>query len=1291
MYHYKYYTKCSEHFYYYLLKTNKTLSNEENNMIINILDNNPNETYLCGLSNIKNIVLNSVLIGYKMNIISVFNTNFLSILNKLKINSVIRCEKYHIIDKTIYDSDAFDMMVYQLYDKLPDMFVEHTIEELSHHPHVFHVSDIQKYNNDNNLGFDEMDINNYSEYFNTVAKRKPTNIELFDLSQSNSEHSRHWFFNANIYIDDVKQEDSLFSLIKKPLKENNTDSLVAFSDNSSVIKGGKIKYMGVYDGIYQTVEEEFNPLLTVETHNFPTGIAPFEGATTGVGGRLRDVYATGRGGLMIAGIAGYAVGNLLLPDYQLNKETEYDSNQIPGWKILIEASNGASDYGNKIGEPLILGFTRNYGNNVFFCRGRKIERYRYEWFKPIMLSGGIGMVNTRHLYKEKVEKDMLIIRAGGSAFRLGLGGGSASSVNQDENKNLDNAVQRGNAEMENRLYKFVRTMIERLDKNPMLVVHDQGAGGPANVTREIVDKMGGIVDLNNLNLGDETLSSLEKWVSEFQESITFLINENDLEIVERVGNDESVEIEIFGKVNDSGHMKVIDSSKNVTKNDVINETEKTILDFDIEKINMLSQKSYRYSSNNVLSNGKVDNDNGLYMYYGIKRYLFSMVCGKNYTEILKRVFSVLSVGSKRFLVNKVDRSVSGLVVQQQTCGYAQIPVSDYGLTLMSLNDTCGIATSIGEQPIKSLVDVESSIKLSIGEMLTNLMFVKIKNFESIKCSGNWMASPKLGNEGYLFHKAVKCVSEELTKLGIAIDGGKDSLSMTTNINRQGIEENVKSPLTFVITSYAFVPNVYERVTPDFKKAGNLIMYVNLGNNYNNMGGSALYQAFGELGQGDYDVDLLKVRDVFKVVQKYLSKNVIYAGHDRSDGGLITTLSEMAFSGNKGFDVRITQMDSETISDEDEVNVLFNEELGIVLEVCDENYGQLFKELKEITPTYMIGNVTEKHKLKMINWRRPVGVTCLDDSMEEFRNYWEKTSFELEKKQTPLSLVKEEKKNIYFRKQIKYRSDGVVTPIINKRKVGVVREVGSNGEREMAFAFKKVGHEVYDITTNMLLDDPTILNEMDILAFVGGFSYSDVLGSANGWASVLMNDEFILSELNKFRKNNKKYALGICNGFQLLTLLGWFDDIPCLYGHKVRIVKNDSKRFESRFVNIKIDKKTNNEFLKYNKNDILGVWSAHGEGKIVITENGKIVDGSNDLYTKLVDYAPIKYIDDSTNPTTKYPFNPNGSRGGMASLSSYDNRILGIMPHIERSFLKSQCPFDMLGNKDNFTPWILMFI
>ena len=1309
----KYYTFFTENiydsnsYYYYLIQTNKILNNQEQNMIKNLINNNPNEKILEKKDIKQNLLYldNLTIIGPKLHLRTVFDTNFTNILKRLSFNQILRCEKYNIFLFKNVDLKNFDMMVYQVYNKLPLTFDNYDIQTHSKHPTIFFVNDISSYNDKHNLGFDDQDIKNYNNYYENIVKRKPTNIELFDLSQSNSEHSRHWFFNANIYIDDILQKESLFKLIKKPLQDKKYNSLVAFCDNSSVIKGYNINYLRTINNKYKNIYTCYNPLLTAETHNFPTGIAPFEGASTGIGGRLRDVYATGKGALMIAGSAGYSVGNLLLPNYNLDYEKEYEFmplEQLKGWKILIEASNGASDYGNKIGEPIILGFTRNYGNTLYYNdKNNNIIKQHYEWFKPIMFTGGIGMINSCHLYKDVIKPELLIIRAGGPAYRLGLGGGSASSTNQNTNNNTNqNAVQRGNPEMENRLYKFIRNLIERLNENPILVIHDQGAGGPANVTKEIVEGCGGIVDLKKMKLGDPTLSSLEKWVSEFQESITFLIEKKDLNLVYDIGNLESVNIEVFGKTTNDNHLKVKDTSNNVQKlniNGIINNDDNTIIDFDLNKINSLTNKTYKY---NTEEKNLVFNDKSIY----------NKIYNQDLEQIIKRVFSLLSVGSKRFLVNKVDRSVSGLVVQQQTCGYTQLPVSDYGLTLLSHNNMEGIATSIGEQPIKSLLDVKSSIKLTIGEMLTNLMFVQIEDFNSIKCSGNWMAAPKLDNDGYYFYKAVECVSNELSNLGIAIDGGKDSLSMATKINNT----NVKSPLTFVLSSYVSVPNVYNRVTPDFKNENNIILFVELGNSLKNISGSALYQTYNILGCKEKvpDPDLDKVKNVFNIIQTYLininSKNkIIYSGHDVSDGGLITTLLEMAFSGNKGIVINIP--DELKIKDYKQlVDFMFSEDLGIVLEIDKNNYSNLLKELNNITNTYLLGYISNNKYIKIHN----KNYIYLNTPMPKLRNYWEATSFALEEMQTPVNLVKDERYNIYIRDEVPYSSISYSNnkySIPNyiqykyKPKAGIIREVGSNGEKEMAAAFNIANFDVFDINTNILFNNPEIINEMDVIAFVGGFSFSDTLGSANGWASSLLNNEKIYYQLNKFRQNPKKYVLGICNGFQLLTLLGWFDDIfeniidnkNDINKFKFRITKNDSKRFESRFVNIKVH--TNNSpFLENNIGDILGIWSAHGEGKIVIYKDNKplFYDENINLYDKLTHFSPIKYIDDKQNTTKKYPFNPNGSYNGIASLVSLDNRVLGMMPHAERSFLKSQwalLPNTLFEeNCHNYSPWMILF-
>ena len=1356
--------KDKEHYIYYLVELN-TINNQQ--QIQQIIDSNPNEILINQneiellKSNLQNSQ-NYIIYGNKMNMKSAFYSNSQNIFQKCDIKNINRIERFHIVTKENFNIETLDLMTMKIYEKLPQCFKNYSIDDISLYPKVLNIKEIKYFNKQEKLGFDEQDIQMYEKYFYNTG-REPTNMELLDLSQSNSEHSRHWFFNGKMEIVEFNKNKnkyerpyinfkSLFDYVKKPLKMNDTGSIIAFKDNSSVIEGYDINYLYPEPNTnlhkYKSKNLGFDILLTAETHNFPTGIAPFEGATTGTGGRLRDVFATGRGGLMIAGTAGYCVGNLLLDDYELDYEENISNKldvKLKGWKILIEASNGASDYGNKIGEPLILGFTRSYGQTMLceYNNEQTQNEERIEWIKPIMFSGGIGSIYQNHTSKKTPMPNMLIVRAGGPAYRIGLGGGAASSTEQKNNNTDDdsyhNAVQRGNAEMENRLYKFLRSCIENFDSNPILVVHDQGAGGPANVTKEIVEPCGGIVDLNNLNLGDNTLSSIEKWVSEFQESITFLINVKDINKIKEIAKRESIDLEFFGYTTNSGKIEVIDTSKDTLKNNInvskslVNKRPENLLELDVHEINNVKKKKYTLTEKkyNILE--------------PISKYINIEDDSKQLENLIKKVFSLISVGSKRFLVNKVDRSVSGLIVQQQTCGYNQLPVSDYGLTLLSSQNKSGIATSIGEQPIKSLLDVENMVSLTIGEMLTNLMFVKIRSFENIKCSGNWMWAPKIENEGYLLFKAVRKLSKILVELGIAIDGGKDSLSMCT----KGFnDEYIKSPRTLVMSSYVGVDDVDYRLTPDLKKVGNKLLYIDLGNNNNRISGSALLNVYNLIGCNDDvpNIDnlnhLYQIKDVFKIVQKYIQSiynkdKIIYSGHDRSDGGLITTILEMAFSGNKAVKLDLN------INKEHIIDYLFNEELGIVLEVDNVSYVSLFERLMDIAPVSIIGEVIEGENIiininnnsqdetKNETQNETQNETILNYSMHKLHEYWEKTSYNLDKKQTNINCVNQEYNNLSNRKELNYRSSIYNEYLKNnilydyekynsynnldylylksKKVVGVIREEGSNGEKEMAACFYNAGFKVLDITTNDLLNNPYVIRDLDIIAFVGGFTYSDTFGSATGWYNVLKSNTILYQELINFRNDKTKYALGICNGFQLLTLLGWFDDIeteintqltqqqttPQQIKLKIRLTQNNSQRFESRFNNIKIYK-NNSVFLHNMEDNVLGVWSSHGEGKICFYDSNTdtSLENNNAIMEIIEKYVPFKYIDDNENNTILYPYNPNGSYNGFASLSSKDGRILGMMPHAERTFLKNNwayIPPNLFNNNSKYSPWFIMFL
>ena len=1125
---------------------------------------------------------------------------------------------------------------------------------------------LERINREMGLGLDERDIEYYYDLFANDMGRNPTNVECFDLGQSNSEHSRHWFFRGRLVIDGREAPQSLIEIIRRPLQVNPANSVIAFKDNSSSIRGYDIETIIPENprgpSRFKKMRLRYDPIFTAETHNFPSGVAPFPGAGTGTGGRIRDIQATGRGGLVIAGTAAYCVGNLLIPGYDLpweDKSFVYPGNLASPLEIEIQASNGASDYGNKFGEPVIQGYTRSFGM-------RLPDGGRCEWIKPIMFTGGIGQMDARHIEKGAPEEGMMVVKVGGPAYRIGIGGGAASSMIQGENTaELDfNAVQRGDAEMEQKMNRVLRACIEMGDANPVVSIHDQGAGGNCNVVKEIVYPAGARIEVRKIQVGDSTLSVLEIWGAEYQEQNALLVRPEHIGIFHELCSREKVPCAVIGRITGDGYIVLYDETDGSTP-----------VNLNLGKIlGEMPQKTFHLE------------------HMPMKTRPLSLPEGLTVREALERVLRLLSVGSKRFLTNKVDRSVTGLIAQQQCTGPLQLTVSDVAVVAQSHFGLTGAAISIGEQPLKTLLDPAAMARLCVGEALTNIVWAKISALEDVKCSGNWMWAAKLPGEGARLYDAAVALGDVLIRLGIAVDGGKDSLSMAARVrDSSGNSETVKSPGTLVISAYATCPDITKVVTPDIKRPGeSRLVYIDLGRGKNRLGGSALAQVYGQTGDESPDVDdpeLLK--RAFNAVQTLIAREIVLSGHDRSDGGLITTLLEMAFAGNCGIDVNIS-----SAGEGRALPLLFAEELGLVIEYLPENEREVVSVFETFSVPYEIIGKTLREKTIQIKLgtRDSEPATVLKEDMRTLRGIWEETGYQLERLQANPECAEQERESCFDRPGPDFRLsfDPADTPPVllesaAKPKVAVIREEGSNSDREMTSAFFQAGFEPWDITMTDFIGGRVSISDFRGLVFVGGFSYADVLDSAKGWAGVIRFNNRVWDEFQGFYHRQETFSLGVCNGCQLMALLGWvpwqgMDDTA-----QPRFIRNTSGRFESRFSSVRILPGPS-IMLKGMEGSVLGIWVAHGEGRAYFPDKDVLEKVERD------NLAQIRYVDDNNGITMKYPFNPNGSAAGIAGLCSPDGRHLAVMPHPERTFLKWQWPWMPADWKENLraSPWLRMF-
>jgi len=1202
-------------------------------------------------------------LGPRMNFATAYSTNIVAICQTCGLEKVTRIERSrrHVlpagVDRERFVRDHHDRMTECLYDRRLETFETGIVPEP-----VFEIPLLEKGPNAlleiPGLAMDEWDRELYHHYFVKEERRNPTIVEIRDLDNANSEHSRHGYFKGKQLIDGVEMPETLMEIVKSTLRANPSNSVIAFKDNSSGIRGYDcwtiIPEQPGKPAPFRNQKVQYHIIFTAETHNFPTGVAPFPGAETGTGGRIRDVQATGRGGLVVAGTAGYCVASLLVPGYDLpweDKNAVYPLSLASPLDIEIKASDGASDYGNKFGEPVILGFTRSFDQKA-------PSGERWAWIKPIMFTGGIGQLDATHVEKGDARPGILIVQVGGPAYGIGLSGGSASSKLQgDQEEELDfNAVQRGDAEMEQKMNRVIRACIEMREANPIVSIHDQGAGGPANVLKELVEKAGGRVELRQIKLGDPTLSVLMIWIAEYQERCGFLISPERIEEFKSICEREKVNCEILGKVTGDGRFVVHDE-----------QDDSTPVNLNLAKVlGNMPQKTFKDKR--------------------IEPSLKPLELPKDVSieDALSRVLRNLAVGSKRFLTSKVDRSVTGLIAQQQCCGPLQLTVGDVAVVAQSHFGLTGAATSIGEQPVKMLIDPAAGTRMAVGEALTNIVWAQISRLEDIKCEANWMWAPKLPGEGAALYDAVGAMRDLMIQTGIAVDGGKDSLSMATRIG----DDVVKSPRELVISAYATMPDITKVVTPDLKNPGHSqLIFIDIAGGKARLGGSVLAQAYGQLGDESPDVDdPAMLKRAFQAIQKLISEDLIRAGHDISDGGILTSILEMAFAGNCGLNIR---MDGSWSPFER----LFAEELGVVLECHVRDVRKVTEVLDSFQlRSSVIGETTEEKKILVTYHSQKV----LESDMRALREGWEETSYQIDRLQRNPQSADEEKKNIYDRKGPSYviPFEPKPTPASfleakDKPDVAILREEGSNGDREMTSAFYQGGFRPWDVTMTDLISGRITLDRFRGLVAVGGFSYADVPESAKGWAAATRFNEKLRKMFEDFYHRSDTFSLGVCNGCQLFALLGWVPWLGIADAKQPRFVQNVSGRFESRWVTVKILESPAIMF-KGMVGSTLGIWVAHGEGRLRFPDKALM----DEVRAKKL--VPIVFVDDEGRMegevSKSYPFNPNGSPFGIAGLCTRDGRHLAIMPHPERAFLKWQWPWmpASLYNGLKASPWIQMF-
>jgi len=1169
-----------------------------------------------------NSELNKDLIGPRAAMVSPWSTNAVEICQNMGLQSILRIEKYKPAND---DSIDFDPMLNEKFKSLKqDIFsVNATPDKIKY------IQNIEKYNQDEGLALSRDEI----VYLNDVSKkinRELTDSEIFGFSQVNSEHCRHKIFNGKFVIDGNEKDESLFSLIKKTSKVNPENIVSAYKDNVAFIKGPKIIQFAPSksDEANFYISKEIDTVISLkaETHNFPTTVEPFNGAATGSGGEIRDRLAGGRGSIPLAGTAVY------MTPYSRINEKEWEKNicerkwlyQSPV-EILIKASNGASDFGNKFGQPLISGSVFTFENDD----NGEIQSYD----KVIMLAGGIGFANKNHSIKNKPKKDDLIVIMGGDNYRIGMGGAAVSSADTGEfSTGIElNAIQRSNPEMQKRVANAIRGTVEN-DENCIVSIHDHGAGGHLNCLTELVEETGGFIELDNLPIGDPTLSNKEIIGNESQERMGLIIKRENIHEFIQICERERAPVYIVGKVTDDGRFTIYSEKTNLK-----------CVDLDLGHF-------FGSSPQTILKDKSVS-----------KKYNQIKYSTKLIHKYVEQLFSLESVGCKDWLTNKVDRCVGGKVAKQQCVGELQLPLNNCGVMALDFSTRHGVATSIGHSSISALIDPESGSKNSIAEALTNIIWAPIENnLKGVSLSANWMWPCRNYGEDARLYKAVDSLSKFAIELGINIPTGKDSLSM----NQKYEDIEVKSPGTVIISATAHCSDIYNIIEPPLKANKGSVFYINLSSDDYKLGGSAFSQIIGNIG-----VDTPTINDskyflnVFDTIQKMIKKKLIISGHDVGSGGLITTLMEMCFSTNNiGAKIDLT-----SLNEKDSVKLLFSENSGIVIQCKDK------KSEKEIMDSgiraYRIGEVTNSNNLVIKNHDNDF----LFD-LDKFRDYWFSTSTLLDKKQTSNNLADVRFKN-YKKQPLKYKFpknfEGNLIKLTSGKKpiAAILREKGSNSERELANALHIAGFDVKDVHMTDLLSGKENLKDVKFLGAVGGFSNSDVLGSAKGWAGSFKYNESAQKAIKNFFTRDDTLSIGICNGCQLFMEL---DLIYPKHEEHGKMTFNDSKKHESNFTSVKIN--TNNSvMLNSLEQSTLGVWISHGEGKFKLPYSKK-------NYNIVAEYG-----------YSEYPSNPNGSDYNTAMLCSNDGRHLVTMPHIERSIFKWNWAYYQNGREDKLSPWILAFV
>lgn len=1152
--------------------------------------------------------------------------------------------------------DPLTESVIHHHDDLGALFKESCPRSLQHIDVLSNgINALAEYNQSMGLALSNQELDYLFKLYQHL-NRNPTDVELMMFAQVNSEHCRHKIFNASWWLDGKEKQLSLFDMIRETYSQHPDQALSAYKDNAAVLKGHECQRLIVDPEHHTYTWHSVNsPLvLKVETHNHPTAISPFAGAATGSGGEIRDELATGRGAFSKAGLCGFSVSHLHIPAF--NQPWEIHTQKPPtvasALDIMLAGPIGAASFNNEFGRPNICGYFRSFEMRTLGYYSREYHGYH----KPIMLAGGIGSINHSLIEKESIAVGAKLVVLGGPGMAIGLGGGSASSrATQDKNQQLDFAsVQRSNPEMQRRCYEVIRTCISLGDANPILSIHDVGAGGLCNALPELVHAsgQGALIDLRTILIDEPGMSPLEIWCNESQERFVLALSADSITLFEKICVRERCPFSVVGDVNHSHEFVVSDSYFNNKP-----------IDF---PMNALFEKMPKLA----LTSEHANIEHSEFDYSHIEL-----------AEAIKRILQFPCVADKRFLITIGDRSVGGLIARDQMVGPWQVPVADVAVTNTDFLSYTGDAMAMGERAPIALLHPAASARMAVGEAITNIAAAPIADISHIALSANWMAAAGELGEGAALYDAVEAIGRELcVDLGISIPVGKDSMSMKVSWTAEGQQHDVVSPLSVVITAAAPVTDVRRILTPQLKsslKQSHLLL-IDLGEGCNALGGSVLAQTYSELGGRPPDVDnSADLIHFFNLIQGLNREHLIHAYHDRSDGGLLATIVEMMFASHVGITLDLTTLVGDVMP------LLFNEELGAVIQVADADLSTV---LDYCTAHHLREKVTAIATLNdqdtlIIQKNNAV---LYENSRVHLQHYWSETSYRLQRLRDNPDCADQEFESLldaedpglnvsltfdsHQRRQQSYKT---------KPRVAILREQGVNGQQEMAAAFMRVGFEAVDVHMTDLLKKSVSLRDFVGLAACGGFSYGDVLGAGRGWAQSILMNPTLRQEFETFFNREDTLTLGVCNGCQMLSQLKSL--IPGAEAWP-QFLRNTSEQFEARLSLIKIEE-TPSIFLKDMSGSVLPIIVSHGEGRAVSADS----DDAQSLHS----LVSMRYVDHYHQVTERYPFNPNGSREGVTAVTSQDGRALIMMPHPDRCFRTVQHSWHPSEWGED-SPWLRLF-